>query len=308
MKRILELVIFLLVCTSCQSAPEGEPFWGAVKAGEPKILISQILAGGESISLYDINGNLINLIADYSLVNFDPDGIAVINDTEFYVALDGIDQIRKMNIFGDVLQTITDTNFTGNLSQMKLIGNDMFLTEGNFIESFNTNGSRIGNPRIGTTIGACVLSTVLALAVTPENYLITVGSGDDDINVYDISDAGNTLCVDSNASLGNVNPAAVIFHSNGSIYVGTQGDDAIYRYSYNNGIIGAGAIIFQPGTTVLNNPTAMAELPDGSIIIASDGTNNIIKIDGDGNLIASPFIQTAFTGQVGQMAIIGGGN
>ncbi|MCB0349262.1 MAG: hypothetical protein KDD37_10520 [Bdellovibrionales bacterium] len=307
MNKIVESIILLLVLSACQEAPVGEPFYSSTTS-EPKILVSQILAGGESISLYDIDGNLISLVADFAILNFDPDGLAVVNDEEFYVTLDGTDQIRKMNLSGEVLQTITNTNFSGNLLKMAKLGEELFATEGNFIESFSTSGSRIGNPRIGTTIGGCVLSTPYAIITTPENYLITVGTGNDRINVYDVSDPGNTLCVDSDATLGNVNPTAILLHSNGDLYIATQTDDAIYRYSYSAGTIGAGALLYQPGTTILNNPTEMIELPDGSIIIASDGTNNIIQIDEDGNLLNSAFIQSTFTGQVGQMVIIGGSN
>lgn len=296
--------IFLMLSASCSKAPLGDPYWGAADVSEPRILISTILAGSESISIYDINGNFQGFIANYAPENLDPDGIAVLNSTNFAVALDGTDQIRIMNIFGETLRTITHSLFTGNLYKIESIGSEIFATESNVIESFTTDGERIGNPRIATTIGSCVLSTPVATATSASGYLIVAGIGNDDINFYDISDPANTTCVTSNQSLGNVNPYALLAHSNGSLYVATQGDDAIYQFAGDGS--GTGTSIFAPGTTVLNNPTDMLELPDGSILIASDGTNNIIRISEDGTLLDNPFIQNPFTGQVGQMRLIGG--
>lgn len=254
--------------------------------------------------MYDLEGNLVTTIKDYSAQNLDPDGVAVIDGLNFYVVLDGIDQFVKMNVFGEVLDTYTNTNFSGNLFQMAMLAGDLFFTESNTIESFSADGARIANPRIPTTVGSCVLSAPRSMSETIDGYLAVVGTGNDDLNIYDVSDRSSTTCILSNQTMGNLNPTAIITHSSGFLYVATQGDDAIYRFAADGS--GAGTLIFNPGTATLNNPTALLELPDQSILIASDGTNDIIRISADGALLNAPFIKSAFTGQVGQMALIGG--
>lgn len=255
--------------------------------------------------MHDTSGGFLGLLADYSLQNFDPQGIWPLTGTDFLVAINGTDMIERRNIFGEKVSDIIDSNFTGNVYGLTVRNQEVFVIESNTVESFYLNGTRIGNARINATVGSCVLNTPRGITVNSAGYILTVATGNDRINVYDVSDSSSTTCVSTNTTLGAIDPIAIIAHSNGKLYVATQGDDAIYEFAGDG--TGSGTKIYQPGVATLNNPTALLEMPDGSILIASDGTNNILQIDTAGNPIAVPFMQNAFTGLVLQMALMPGG-
>lgn len=296
----LALVIwaFVLAC----SPPKGTLFQGAFNAGEPRLFITSVTAGVLTVSVYDLTGKFIGVIGDFTAQNLSPRGLVPLDFFNFAIALDGTDQIGRMNLFGEFNTHIVNANLTGNLYGLRRRFNgELFVIETNFIESFSSGGSRIGNPRVATTVGACTLNTPRGLFVTSDDRLITVATGNDDINVYDISDP-TPACVTSNQTMGNTDPISVIAHSNGQIYVATQGDDSIYEF--NGDGTGTGTVIFN-NLSVISNPTAIVELPDGTMLVASDLTNSIERIDTAGNRIGStPFISNAFTGSVGDMMIM----
>lgn len=51
-------------------------------------------------------------------------------------------------------------------------------------------------------------------------------------------------------------------HSNGLIYVASQGDDRIYR-TRTTGVARV-TVVWATNLTAINNPTALLEMPDGS--------------------------------------------
>ena len=118
--------------------------------------------------------------------------------------------------------------------------------------------------------------------------------------------SGSTpICLQSNSSLAGMTPVCVLQHSNQSIYVGTQGNDRIYRFASDGS--GSGTVIWDTNLSVISNPTALVEDVDGAILVASDGTNSIEKIDMNGSQIGtSSFIRDGFTGLVTQMLWVGG--
>tara|TARA_B100001248_G_scaffold261981_1_gene255350 strand:- start:191 stop:1120 length:930 start_codon:yes stop_codon:yes gene_type:complete len=305
--RAFSMGLISLVLINCSSAPEGEVFWAAAGAGQTRILVANVQNGNEAISIYDANGNVSGILDDFSLENLDPEGMVALNPTEFLISLDGIDQIRRVNIFGETLSTISNTNLNGNIYQIAANNDTVFVIESNRIECFEKDsGNRIANPCIDTNVGACTLSTPRSLTINADGNLVVINNGNDRILVYDVSDPTATSCISSNTAANGLNPVGVLAHSNGNLYISTQGDDQVYELAGD----GTGGItsIYNPGTSILNNPTALAEMPDGSILVASDGTNDILRIDSDGTPIAVPFIRTALTLNVSSILVVGGGN
>ena len=290
--------------TGC-APDQGQFYYGALKLGEPRIVVSSGLAGNYTVALYDQNGNLLKILTDYTRDNLNPRGLSPLNMFSFLVALDGIDQIGIVDMTGQSSTFVSNANLTGNLYQLRQHPStkEIFAIETNTIESFSANGARIGNPRIATTLGSCVLSTTRGLTFNAAGNLITVGTGNDDVNIYDVA-GGGASCLFSNQTLGNVDPVSVIAHTDGYLYISTLLDDSIYRFNSDGS--GSGTVIFN-NTAVINNPTALLELPDHTILVASDGTNNIVRIDTNGNLVnGGLFIQNGLTGLINDLALMPG--
>jgi glucose/arabinose dehydrogenase len=97
---------------------------------------------------------------------------------------------------------------------------------------------------------------------------------------------------------------AVLAHSDGFLYVATQGDDRIYRFAGNG--VGAGTVIFN-NTGIISDPTALLEMPDGTILVASDATNSLVRITTAGALVGmTSFASDIFTNRVSDMIILPG--
>lgn len=301
----LALAFGLAIVIGCQSAQEGEFFYGALGL-EQKIIITSsgtVTASPFQLVQYSLEGVFEKVLYDSTFENRILRGIAVLDPFELAILTETNEAIQKYNLFDGISNFITNGNLTGNLYDLKQnpFTGDLFVTESANIESFDSRGNRIGNPRIAATVGSCAITTqARGLAINSSGYLIAGSQGNDDINMYNISNSGSTTCVATNQTLGNVDPIAIVAHSDGYIYVAhTNGTDSVLRF---NGDLSGSSTTIWTGTTT-TNPTAMIEMPDGSLLLANDGNNNIIRIDTSGNTISDPFIQDGFTTFVQDIAI-----
>ncbi len=313
--KIAITIIFVYivgVVTLACSQPSGEFFYGSLGLGEKRILVATSNPAAFTILLYDLNGALIDVIADFTSSNDNPKGIAPFDAFSFGVLLDGADRIARVSLTGGGYQTIAaDLNFTGALFHMAHDPSTdrYYAIEANTIEAFDrASGARLGpggaTPYIATTLSTCVLATPRGVYADGEGRLMVVGTGNDRLNVYNVTGATAT-CTGFNAALNTTDPVAIIGHSNGLIYVATQADDRVYSLAHDG--TGAATVVWATNTAVINNPTALLELPDGTILVASDTTNSIERITPAGVQVgATSFIRDAFSGLVSQMMLIGG--
>lgn len=301
-------LVAILACSN----PSGEFFYGALGLGDQKILVATQNTGSYQVAMYDLNGRLIDVIADYTLANDIPKGIAPFDAFSVAVLLDGVDRISRLSLTGQQVPEIANnSNLTGTLFHLAYdrVLERYYAVEGNTIEAFTKAGARlagpgVGTPYINTPLGSCAIATARGVAATDDGRLFMVASGNNDLNVYNVSGATAT-CTTANTTMGATTPVAVIVHSNGLVYVATQGDDRVY--SFPNSGAGSGTVVWATNLTYINNPTALLEMPDGTILVASDGTNSIERIDTEGNIVGSTsFIRDGFTGIVTQMMLIGG--
>lgn len=298
---ILKLGI-LLLALSC-SKDDSQFYYGVLDVQTPKLIIASNQAGSTALVMYDLQGNLIRVVQDYSSGVLSPRGLVALGPLDFFVSLDGNDHIERISLVDGVTETIADNNFAGNVFQMRRhpqYGN--FVIETATIESFTDDGSRIGNPRISAAVGTCTLVTPRGMAITSQGYLAVVDTGNDDLLIYDVSQATSTTCVRANTTFGNIDPTAVLAHSDGYLYVATQGDDRIYRFNGDGS--GAATVVYN-NILYINNPSAMVEMPDGTILVASDGTNNVVRIRTDGTYVGStPFIFDVYSNSISDMIIL----
>ncbi|MBY0385645.1 hypothetical protein K2X05_10860 [bacterium] len=303
--KFLSAMLFLVFLASC-SSDTSEFYYANLDVGNPKIIIASNVAGEYALTMYDTPGNLLRVLADYNPANIAPRGLMALNEFEFLVAYDGtnVDGIHRFSLLDGEGTFVTDTNLNGNIFQMRRHDSyGTFVIETNVIEAFDELGQRVGAPRIATTIGACTLNTSRGMTFNSSGYLVVVGNGNDDILVYDVSDPTNTVCVRANTSFaGTVDPVAVLAHSDGFLYVATQGDDRIYRFSGDGS--GVGTIVFS-NVSFIDNPTALVEMPDGSLLVASDGTNTLVNITTSGFLIGANYlVSDVYTNSISDMIIL----
>jgi 6-phosphogluconolactonase (cycloisomerase 2 family) len=292
--------VFALSC----SKDSGSFYLGSLDVQNPKIVITSQQAGSTALVMYDLNGNFQRILHDYNAEGNTPRGLVPLSATEFLISVDGNDHVDSYSITQGLTSFVENTNLNGNIfSAAKHDDHGLFVVETNTIESFDIfTGERIGNPRIAATVGSCTLNVPRGMVFNSAGLMFVVNTGNDDINVYDVTEPNNPLCVRANTTMANIDPVAILAHSNGFLYVGTQGDDRIYRFAGDGS--GAGTVIFNNNTVILD-PTAMVEMPDGSILVASDGTGSMVNIRTDGTLVGSTdFIRDTFTNSVSSIMIL----
>lgn len=306
--RIIKICLVIAIGLSviaCSKPSSDGIFYGAL-SNKPKLIISSssaIATGPYIVAQYSVEGEFEKVLYDSTFANFVPRSLITVDPFTFYIATETVDSILRFSLFDGASAFVSNSNFTGNIFEGARTSNgDVFVIEGNFVESFDSAGARIGNPRIGTTIGSCVLNVARGMAVTQSGLLVVGSQGNDDIQFYNVSNPAATTCSASNQTLGNVDPVSIVAHSDGYIYVAhSGGTDAVLRFNADG--TGSSTSVFT-NLTVLNNPTAMVELPDGTLLVASDGTNNIVRIDTSGNVVQNPFIQDGFTLFVQSMIVL----
>jgi len=299
------LSLTLILSLGCQKSTIDGFFHGSFGM-EQKIIIASSAATATApylIVQYSIDGAFEKVLYDMTFDNKVPRGTAMVDPFNFLIALDTVDGILNFNYLSGVTTWVSNANLNGTIGGIARASNgDVFVIETVNIESFDSNGSRIGNPRIATTVGSCVLNgTVKGMTLSSAGTLIVGSQGNDDILFYDVSNRASTTCLAANGTLGNVDPVAIVAHSDGFVYVAhTGGTDAILKFNGDGS--GASTSVYS-NLTVINNPTAMVELPDGTLLVASDATNNIVRIDTAGNVLNNPFIQDGFTSFVQSIMI-----
>ena len=140
------------------------------------------------------------------------------------------------------------------------------------------------------------------MAILPNGNLAVINSGGTGaLNIYNISGTAAT-CV-ATAVIGGA-PSGILAHSNSYIYITTTTTDRVVRTD----ALGAGlTTIWNTNTTLISDPTAMVELENGDIAVASSVTDSIERITIDGLRVGNrPFLMDVFTDSVVDMLIMPG--
>lgn len=304
----LNSLIFLALASfvsSC-SSKTGKQWFGSLGLGDDRIYISgpNSTLTAYAVTVYDTDGNLLSILHDYGENIEYPRGLAYLDPFTLIVSVDGTDRLDTIDIFGNVAVFASSTYLSGNLYDVERDSSgNLYVAESNYIERMSPSGERYpltGNAYINNVVGGCTLSTVHGLTINSSGQLVAVNSGgSDNLNVYDISGDTST-CVNS-VAFGN-DPYDVVAHPNGFLYVVTYGDDSIYQVNED----GTGAsIIYTYGVTSAN-PSAIAVMPDGNLLVANTGIDAIDLFASDGTLIKSPFIKNTFTANVSDLLVVEG--
>lgn len=299
---------YFLVITLCLSLfscgdKNGVLYYGALGLGEIRIYVSSIAASNLVISSYDIHGKFLEIVSDFTQTANAPRGLAKFDRFHLAVALDGIDRIETVSVLdGSQSSFVLNGLLTGNLYDLErdLAGN-YYVIETNTIEKFSSDGQRlpvVGNAYFTPPVGACSPTTLRGLTLTHNGHLAAVATGNDVLNIINVS-AGTPTCVVS-TSIGN-DPIDITQHPDGYLYIVTQNPvDAIVRTTN----MGAGLTTLATFATTYQ-PTAIAVHPNGTLLVANDGTDSINIYSTSGVLLGT-FAKNSFTNTINDIQVFEG--
>ncbi|MCB0377112.1 MAG: hypothetical protein KDD33_01340 [Bdellovibrionales bacterium] len=231
-----------------------------------------------------------------------PRGLVALDSENVYMSLDTTDSIYQINLDGSKTLFHGSAQFSGTIYDLAIGTNgNVYATENNRIEVFDASGIRLGSDLIDTNTGACTLNSPRGMLVNASGQLVVANAGGaDEILTYDISTSTAT-CV-SHVSFGN-NPYGILLHSDGYLYVTTQGDDRVYRADPDGS---NPVIVWDTDTSIINDPTGIVELPNGDLLVASSATDSIERITTTGERVGTePFIRDVYSLNIADMVIIG---
>jgi streptogramin lyase len=295
----LQSIFAILIVASC--AKQQGDFLHFANLPSKVLVISAQNANHAVVVYYDLDGEFLGYMTDLRGEGSVPRGLAPFPGNRVVISAETVDAIHLATLAGKRSLFYGSALFTGNIFDIEYGGNDhIYAIETNNIEVFDKEGVRVASKVIPATVGGCTLSTPRNMAIDSNGYLVVSNQGGvDAILRYDIS--GLTATCVSSVAFGN-NPAGVLPHSDGNLYVATQGNDQIYQTDPD----GANPVaIFTTDLTLISDPNAMVELPGGDILVASSLTNTIERIDTNGDRVGSvPFIRDAFSLNVFDMIIL----
>ncbi|MES2768289.1 MAG: hypothetical protein V4596_04015 [Bdellovibrionota bacterium] len=302
------LAVFLFVSCSPQ---EGEIFHGALGLNEARVIVSSSIAGSQLITMFDQDGNYLKTLYDYTDIAGTPRGLAKHSAISFIAAIDGLNQFDILSIDGSRSVWSTHTQVTATFYDMiQDSANNMYAIEvvtpasNNQIEKFDSMGKRIPisatTAYINNALGGCTLSTPTSMAINSNGQLTVANNVTSTISVYNL---GATPTCAVQTAFGN-NPRGLLAHSNGSLYVVTiaNAQETLWRADSQ----GANAqSLFANNITILQDGFAMAELPNGNILVSSFGTDSIVEFTEDGTYVKN-FAKSAYTNDVYDILVLGG--
>ena len=264
-----------------------------------------VIASGDTnhygVAWYNDTGELVSLLKNFrSPAGLGmPRGLIQFGNDNLLIALDNTDRIENLNLL-DLTTTpfFSGGTLAGNIYDIETDSNNKILViESNVIERFDSTATQTTPVYINTNLGSCSLNGPRQLVISNTDQLLTTSYSNHRIQHYDIS-AATPNCLTSTIVANN--PYGLLLHSNGSLYYNTWSDDQIWRANADGT---NGVVVFATNTTLLNNPTAMVELPDGTLLVASSGTDTVEQFDEDGNLLGT-FIRDTQSINITDMAII----
>lgn len=299
------LILFLILCSCGKEQGDVlslESVTEPTTTSTPYIFINGQDGNHRGFAIYTTEGTYVTG-GNFRAETATPRGITPFTDTSVLMSLDTTDSIYQVSLDGTKTLFHGSAQFSGNIYGIVHAPNgNTYAIESNFIEVFDINGVRLGSSRINTTTGACTLSNPRGIALNASGQLVVTNiGGADNVLTYDIS--GTTATCVSSVAFGS-NPWGVIHHSDGNLYIVTQGDDRVYRADPD----GSNRVaIWDTNTSLINNPTGIAELPNGDLLIGSTATDSVERITTSGTRVGTvPFIRDTNSLNIGDIQIIGG--
>lgn len=254
-----------------------------------------IMAGGDlnhaGVSLYKESGEFEEVVFDLRSFGSVANGIAVVGTgvSEFLLSTNGSDALLSADYSSEYDFFYGSSNLNGNVYDMEHgpVMDYYYVVESNNIEVFSAMGERLASAIIPQNLGACSLSNPRGLHTTEDGYLYVASLSNNRILKYDVG--SHIATCEATYDVTGLNPSSVAKHSNGLLYFTSFTDDAVYTLDEDSLVF---TNIFDPGLTILRDPIAIVELPNGDLLTSSTITDSIERIDATGvRQGTAPFIQ-----------------
>ena len=304
LKIFAVLSISAFITSGCEKS-KGEFFAAALGLNKARVLAASQLATTLNVTSYDMDGNLIGITADYQAEANGPRGLALADEMHAIVSLEGDDRLDLIYLGGGYKSFVQSSFLTGVIGKIvkNRAGTELYIIEAtNSIERFSLSGSRIptsGNSFVSGALAPCAAPASLrTLVFNNSNQLIALQSGAATGFIYTIGPTTAAGCTSIAGLPTNVND--VINHSNGYLYwVGTN--SIVYRANQNM----SGSVAIFNNAATISTPTALVELPNGDLLIASDGTDSLEVITTAGDYVGT-FHKGTNTQQVHSLLVVPG--
>lgn len=310
---ILVRVFFLIsICLGLTSSCSNQPksilsLQSGLTPTDPEEVTTYIVtAGGDTnhkgIGFYTTEGVLVHEY-DFRREGLSPRSLIPWTNESVLVAGDEFDAIYVLDLQGNRSIFHGSASFDGAIRFMTYHSANeiVYVVESNNIEAINTSGARVSNRVIPQTIGGCTLNAPQGMVVDAEGRLLVINSGgNDQLLIYDVSTIPATCT--SATNIGN-DPRGMILHSDGFLYFVTQANDRVYRANPDGTNL---QIVWNTNTSIIDNPSAIVELPNGNLLISSTTNDTIEQITTAGVRVGtSPFILDALSLNIMDIVVIG---
>lgn len=301
---------FLWTSASCSPTQEGflKTAQDSITPAVPDtsgyyLIITGSTANHVVVAKYDLDATtpVGQYITDLRAEGDSPRGLAAFDTNSFILSAEASDSLYKIGLDGSKSIFHASSNLAGNLFDIAVGPLGYFYAiETNNIEVFDRGGVRLSTSVISTTTGACTLSTPRSMTVNSGGELLVTNTGGTGQLLYYNISTPTATCVRA-VNIGNT-PVGIKAHSNGKIYIGTQANDRIVSVDADGSNL---TTIWNTNTAIINDPSAIVEMPNGDLLVASSATSTIERIAVDGTRIGVvPFIRDSFSLTITDMIII----
>lgn len=241
------------------------------------------------VSMIDQLTGQVSILADYFENSNFATGVAMLGAESIVAAVEGVDRLDRIDLrTGQTTTFAVHTGLSANVLRNTAVAGDgsVFVIEQNLntIEKFSASGSRVGNPFINTTTGACVLSNPYGIAYIPglERIAVINSNAAGRLLIYDLN--GNCISSVTAAPFNANTPTAIAYHARSNSLLTTfVGSHAIWATT----TAGASPVQIYLNSAIINTPRAIATDASGAIYVGSSGTDTVEKLSWSGSGLAT---------------------
>ncbi|MGE3183007.1 MAG: hypothetical protein AB7N71_15380, partial [Phycisphaerae bacterium] len=241
-----------------------------------------------------------------------PQSFAFADDENLIVCEWGIGSIQKYDpVAGEYLQVLVN----GGVGGLNLPSGLLLTDAGTMLVSSQFSDSILEFHQISGAFLRVVadsadgLARPRALLRLPDGNIVAANAGSDDLVVLNgLSEefvrfiARDNSQTPQDESGGLDEPGGIIFDAGSqALLVTSRGTNQVLRFDYLSGNYVGEAVAANAGG--LSAPTGMARAPDGTLLVASFGTNNIKRFAADGSFL-SDFVAAFAGGIAGPLQLV----
>lgn len=258
-------------------------------------------ATGKSVTLFDPQFRFVRDLLLFQKTSADaPWGLALRNETELLVSVEGVDRIMSTDLdlgAASARDLIVDTTYTGAPVRGLAILNsgDILACEGNTVERYTSSGNRVttgGWPRTLQTTGT-------QLSPLPNGGFIHCSIGTNVVRAYDAS--GTQTATVASGIAGTATVAGCAVGPSGQVvasYYGTTDTIRMYSSASLTTVLWSFSDL-----TMLGNPSAIGIRANGNVVVIDATSNLIVELNGSTGAFVNAYSNSAINGAVSLLVV-----